>query len=385
MSLSKILDPLPPAEFFAGSWGRRSLLLPGARGRFSDLFSSTKIGQLLQYLRPKPPDGMALVKGSRYCDSRWTNADGSPHPDRVRAAWLDGYTLVVNNLGRLWEPVAQFAAALTEELHHPVDVNLYYTPPGSQGFEPHFDVMDAFILQLEGSKIWEVRGAAALLPFPDEHVPVRGDRLPPLVFEEELQEGGVLYIPRGHVHAARTAAAPSLHLTVGIQALTWIDLFSAAVAAARQDGRFREALPPGFLNGAPGLAERFRVLAAELPRYLSLEDGLAHLAERSIVAQPPPAGDGLLEPERELGPGSLLRRRPGVLCHMVEGPGHAVIQYSGGKIAGPAKIAPALRYIAAHRSFSASSLPGDLSERERLVLLRRLIRDGLLAVEAEAE
>lgn len=381
MSLGKILHPLEPSRFFEEYWGKRSLLLPGPRDRFADLFSSRKIGQLLYYQRPKPPDGMALVKGSRYCDSRWTNADGTPHPDRVRAAWLDGYTLVVNNLGRLWEPVAQFAAALTEELHHPVDVNLYYTPPGSQGFEAHYDVMDAFILQLEGSKIWEVREAAAFLPLADEHVPVHPDNLPPLAFEEELEEGGVLYIPRGHVHSARTADTASLHLTVGIQAVTWIDLFASAMSAARQDGRFREALPPGFLHGAPGLEERFRELLAELPRYLSLESSLSHLAENSVVSHPAPTGDDLLKLEGDLGPSSVLSHRQGVLCRTLEGPGHAGIQYSGGKIVGPAKIAPALRYIAANRRFSASSLPGDLNDRERLVLLRRLVRDGLLAVE----
>lgn len=382
MSLGKILHPLQPSQFFDEHWGKRSLLLQGPRDRFADLFSSDKIGQLLYYLRPQPPDGMALVKGSRYCDSRWTNADGSPHPERVRAAWLDGYTLVVNNLGRLWEPVAQLAASLAEELHHSVDVNLYYTPPGSQGFEAHYDVMDAFILQLEGSKIWEVREAAAHLPFADEHAPVRPDRLPPVAFEEELREGGVLYIPRGHVHAARTAETASLHLTVGIQAMTWIDLFAAAVSAARQDGRFREALPPGYLHGGPALEERFRELAAELPRYLSLDAALGHLAERTVVGHPAPAGDGLLKPEAELGPDSVLYRRPGVLCRLLEGPGYAAIQYSGGKIAGPGKIAPALGYIAAHRRFTAASLPGELNDRERLVLLRRLVRDGLLAVEA---
>jgi bifunctional lysine-specific demethylase and histidyl-hydroxylase NO66 len=226
-----------------------------------------------------------------------------------------------------------------------------------------------------------VREAAAFLPLPDEHAPVRPDHLPPLAFEEELKQGSVLYIPRGHVHSARTALAASLHLTVGIQAVTWIDLFASAMSAARQDGRFREALPPGFLHGTPGLEERFHELLAELPRYLSLESSLSHLAEKSVVGHPAPAGDDLLKPEEDLGPSSVLSHREGVLCRTLEGPGHAGIQYSGGKIVGPAKIAPALRYIAANRRFSASSLPGGLNDRERLVLLRRLVRDGLLAVE----
>lgn len=32
--------------------------------------------------------------------------------------------------------------------------NAYLTPPGSQGFAPHYDDIDAIILQLEGKKLW---------------------------------------------------------------------------------------------------------------------------------------------------------------------------------------------------------------------------------------
>jgi Cupin superfamily protein len=36
----------------------------------------------------------------------------------------------------------------------PVGCNAYLTPPGRQGFAPHSDDIDAFILQLEGTKRW---------------------------------------------------------------------------------------------------------------------------------------------------------------------------------------------------------------------------------------
>jgi len=32
----------------------------------------------------------------------------------------------------------------------------YLTPPGSQGFAPHWDDIEAFVLQLEGQKHWRV-------------------------------------------------------------------------------------------------------------------------------------------------------------------------------------------------------------------------------------
>ena len=32
----------------------------------------------------------------------------------------------------------------------------YLTPPGTQGFAPHYDDIEAFVLQLEGKKHWKV-------------------------------------------------------------------------------------------------------------------------------------------------------------------------------------------------------------------------------------
>ena len=43
-------------------------------------------------------------------------------------------------------------------------VGRYLTPAGTQGFAPHYDDIEAFLLQLEGSKHWKIyqpRSAAA--------------------------------------------------------------------------------------------------------------------------------------------------------------------------------------------------------------------------------
>lgn len=32
----------------------------------------------------------------------------------------------------------------------------YLTPPGTQGFAPHYDDIEAFVIQLEGKKHWRV-------------------------------------------------------------------------------------------------------------------------------------------------------------------------------------------------------------------------------------
>jgi Cupin superfamily protein len=50
--------------------------------------------------------------------------------------------------------VRQVLGTLELFFRAPVGCNAYLTPPGRQGFAPHSDDIDAFILQLEGTKRW---------------------------------------------------------------------------------------------------------------------------------------------------------------------------------------------------------------------------------------
>lgn len=380
MDLTELLHPIAPAKFFEERWEREPVLLRGAPGRFSGLFSSKDIGRLLTYGRTRPIDGVLLVKEGRHRDENWIGEGGAPRLEKIEEAWRDGYTLVVNDLQKLWEPVALLAAALEGELNHAVGINLYLTPPGSQGFKAHFDVTDAFILQLEGSKRWRVRGPWVDRPLLDEHRSTPLEGLPPILLEDTLERGGVLYVPRGFVHEAMTTELGSAHLTVGLRLVTWIELFSAALSAAGSDTRLRSALPPGFLSSPLGMEEAFRELLDGLPGRLSLRDALNQLAERLIVQRPsPPAGD-LLARTAEIRGDSVLARRAGVSCRLLNSPGVAGLQYSGGRIVGPVRIGPALEHVVRSRVFSVRSLPG-LRDEERLVLARRLVRAGVLVVQ----
>ena len=47
------------------------------------------------------------------------------------------------------EPVYKLLSMLEVELRSPVGCNAYLTPPSSQGFAPHWDDIDAFVLQVE--------------------------------------------------------------------------------------------------------------------------------------------------------------------------------------------------------------------------------------------
>jgi hypothetical protein len=70
-----------------------------------------------------------------------------------------------------------------------------------------------------------------------------------------------------------------------------------------------------------------------------------------------------------------------VSCTVVVEKDSAALHFEGIVVAGPARLAPQLRFVAATEAFAVAELPGRLSDRGKVVLVSRLVREGLLHVE----
>ena len=76
-----------------------------------------------------------------------------------------------------------------------VGANVYLTPPGTQGFAPHWDDVDAFILQLEGKKHWriyELQDKEKLPIFSSKNL--TQDEIGDPCLEATLEAGDMLYV-----------------------------------------------------------------------------------------------------------------------------------------------------------------------------------------------
>jgi lysine-specific demethylase/histidyl-hydroxylase NO66 len=76
------------------------------------------------------------------------------------------------------------------------------TPAGTQGFAPHYDDIEAFVLQLEGKKKWKVykpRSKDEFLPRFSSQNFTQADLDEPLI-DIVLEAGDLLYFPRGYIH-----------------------------------------------------------------------------------------------------------------------------------------------------------------------------------------
>ena len=158
----------------------------------------------------------------------------APTAADVRAAASAG-TVIVNRMQDADAAVAELADGVRAQLGIRPNINLYAAPARTEGLSAHHDPQDTLIVQLAGGKLWRVCdpiGAGKLLPTRVSEQPghplhssYSAARLEGATCADvELRVGDVLYMPRGTVHAPRTAGQASLHLTVGFDGdFTWMD------------------------------------------------------------------------------------------------------------------------------------------------------------------
>ena len=233
-------------RFLERIWERRCHLFRGGRD-FGHLLSPTDLPALLAAHRPGPlgPVTMGRMNGNRYERALPYTIPDRVDVEKVAALWRSGYTLILPALHAFWAPTQAFCEALERQSHLPAEMNLYYTPPGSAAYPPHYDTHDVFILQIFGEKTWRLHDSPVFLPFPEERDEAR-DR-PPAGDPKtrfRLVPGDVLYLPRGAVHSAEAHQLPSLHLSLGLYPLLWRDLPGEALS----DASSRRAVPPVFLG-----------------------------------------------------------------------------------------------------------------------------------------
>jgi lysine-specific demethylase/histidyl-hydroxylase NO66 len=133
-----------------------------------------------------------------------------------------------------------------------VGSNSYFTPRKTQGFAPHYDDIEAFLMQLEGRKHWRVYApisAGRTLPRYSSADFAQNELGRPVI-EAVLGPGDLLYIPRGWPHqGVALDDADSLHLTVSTALHnTWYDLLELMLpqvlaSSAASDLAFRSSLP----------------------------------------------------------------------------------------------------------------------------------------------
>lgn len=390
-ALGWILGTDHSREFVSTNLGRKWLHASSSRrDRFRELLSLAQLDEILGTFGVRHP-AIRLVRADQDIPaSEYVWREGMVDPAQVARLFADGATVIFGALHDRHEGLRRLCSAVTAQACARTQTNIYLTPPDSQGFRPHWDTHDVYVLQVEGSKRWRIYGGGPELPLKDQKFDPEADAAGEVEAEFTLEAGDVLYIPRGTMHAATTTAELSLHVTLGVMAYTWADLLVDCISElAERSPTWRENVPFGFARleaEGRGLAGRLGSLLGglaagiDLPtvtgeRQRSFESNLRPRAT-DLIRQAASAA-GVRESDR-------VRWRPGMPGRIEQRNGRVVLVSGAREVDFPAKATTTLRRLLGGDPVVASRVDDGLDWESRKVVLSVLIREGLVARETTA-
>ena len=285
--LQALLKPVLVNEFLDRDYGRQFRYVPGTPGKFASLLSWPVLNDILERHRLQPPRLRLTREGKQVPEDRYMSygpnrrSNGGAIPRVLAPALMselrDGATLVLDNVDELHRPVRRLAESLERVFRVRVQVNCYSGWRTSRGFDIHWDDHDVFIVQAAGRKHWKVYGVTRPWPLSRDSESAGNPPSDP-VWEELLEDGDMLYLPRGCWHLATPLDEPTLHMTVGVNNATGIDFLSWFVDQLRDATVVRQDLP--HLQGADAMrahAEQLRSAILDAWRPELLDEYMAHL------------------------------------------------------------------------------------------------------------
>lgn len=403
LDFNALISPTTTEQFFSEHWESKPLLI--SRGRpnyYSPLLTGSDIDYMLSV-------ASSLDQVELLGSTKTLNKAERKMASAYYRAYREGASLRIKGVNRLWKPIWTLCVQMQELFGFRVSANLYISPANSHGLDRHYDLHDTIVLQVAGSKNWKLSGAAVDLPL--EHTPLmqferashdwryRGGALVPDVVakyveaepskEFVLNQGDLLYMPRGFVHQAWTTNELSAHVTIGIYPTTWIDLITVALGqAGHNDVRLRKALPVGFSKRSTdsAVADEFKKLVQALATEANVSQAVEEL-NASLIWNEQTIGEGLIAPENSetLSARTKVERRPGFVCRFVVDGEFVRLAASHGDLSMPRMFEGALRFVSENQSFVVESIPGGLSTRSKINLAQRLIDDGFLRVAGNSQ
>src|SRR5215469_7885713 len=385
-SLDWLIHPTSKKTFFEEYFEKQTLVVKrGQADYFEELLSLDEIDRVITTI-DRSTDEIILKNASREVSEEDYTVDGIIDVAKLYQLFGEGSTITLAFLDTVLPQLARFCRSLEGEFTCPFQANIYLTPPGAQGARVHYDTHDVFVLQVAGSKKWTIYGTPVELPLAGQDFDAKIHDVGKPTFEFELEAGDVAYIPRGVGHDARSTDTVSLHITAGILRFTWTDLLLEFVASASlRDAAFRKSLPPGFARAGfdrTQARETVRELLRRVAASGDFDAALDHFAGeffsrcrpllRGQMAQMAALGGLTAESVASVRDGTIFR------IESAENADSLTVECYGRRVTFPVAAREPVEFALENSRFVIRELPGDLDDAGKIVIVKRLIQEGLV-------
>lgn len=226
--VANFLGVMPIETFRANYLSKCFLYVQGQPDKFKDVFGWLDLNRVLEQHRLNYPR-LRIVKNGDESDpgvylKKVLQKDGDvfyrPLVSAIAQSLDSGSTLVLDSLHEMSPRVEQLCNLVEQLVHEQVQANLYVClASDTYGFDVHWDDHDVIIVQVEGQKKWSVFEGNGYKDSQGQEKGVAGE----LIWQEVLQKGDILYLPKGTWHLAEPQGE-TLHLTLGFTNRTGTDV-----------------------------------------------------------------------------------------------------------------------------------------------------------------
>jgi ribosomal protein L16 Arg81 hydroxylase len=384
-ALGFLTAPVTPEAFLESYYEQKPLInIRNEPDRYADLLTLDIVDHFINSADLR--EGLVDLTNNRNRIERndYIDEDGRISRAIVAEEYLNGATIVLPQLHDSIFGLGEFCRALEEVLTCHMQTNIYLTPQvteegtANQGFPPHYDNHDVFVMQISGSKAWRVYGTAVATPFRGERFELGRHEAGEVTQEFTLNAGDCLYLPRGIMHDAENVGEePSLHITVGMITKTWADLMLEAVSElALSSPDFRRSLPAGFaqrdFDREPARGH-FDRLIKQIGEEAGMDSAFDLLADNFLRGRRPNVS-GVISSSSVAKPDDRYRRRRYAPWNVADDEGKLILIGPGGDLEFNADEGDALDVALSGDAFSAADLKHEKPED----LIRSLWAAGYL-------
>ncbi|XP_050524290.1 ribosomal oxygenase 1 [Daktulosphaira vitifoliae] len=251
-----LIHPININDFMKNHWENSILHVPrNSPNYFSQLFSLEELNSILSNNNLQYGTNVDITSYTNFVRETH-NPVGRAFPHVVWDYYNNGCSVRLLNPQLFAPEIYKLMSGLQEYFGSLVGCNIYLTPPFSQGFAPHYDDIEAFVVQVNGEKHWRVYEPLSqfdTLPKISSRNFQQNEIGKPIL-DVILRPGDFLYMPRGYIHQADTlfTETHSLHLTFSTyQQNSMFDFLKVVVDnaltnAGKNDISYRFGLPIGY-------------------------------------------------------------------------------------------------------------------------------------------
>lgn len=244
MNFEQVLGGVGATRFLAEYWTKKPLYLKGEKRRFESLFSWDDLNRILAWHPPPQPQLRLFQEGSmvdlrRYIDGPVGNL--RLNPGGLIALLAQGATMIMDGVQEVAPSIHDLTSSFEEALSCTCAANLYAGWRTQKGFNVHWDAHEVFVLQLNGRKRWQVFAPTRIDPLADDIETAPPPKGQPL-WEGILDDGDILYLPRGFWHVAYPLDEPSLHMTWSAHTFTGVEFLQWWIRTLRRHPEARASL-----------------------------------------------------------------------------------------------------------------------------------------------